>query len=96
MTRFRHEAATFQQEGDETSGASAGELIYLLQLTALCSDVCIEMNKGAPQLWGTLTEIALVRAALDAGIDVIALRQQHPLLRVQLRSAQRNYTLIAS
>ena len=91
MTRFRHEAATFQQEDDETSGASAGELIYLLQLTALCSDVRIEMNKGAPQLWGTPTEIALVRAALDAGIDVIALRQQYPILRVQLRSTQRNY-----
>jgi len=49
------------------------------------------MNKGAPQLWGTPTEIALVRAALDAGIDVIALRQQYPILRVQLRSTQRNY-----
>jgi Ca2+-transporting ATPase len=91
MTRFRHEAATFQPEDDGTTGASAGELIYLLQLTALCSDVRIEMNKGAPQLRGTPTEIALVRAALDAGIDVIALRQQYPLLRVQLRSTQRNY-----
>ncbi len=91
MTRFRHEAATFQQEDDGTSSASAGELIALLRLTALCSDVHIETNNGALQLQGTPTEIALVRAAINAGIDVVALRQQHPLLRVQLRSAQRNY-----
>lgn len=91
MTRYHHKAATFQPEHDGTTGASAGELMFLLRLAVLCSEVQIETNSNTIQLQGTPTEIALLRAALDAGIDAIALRQQYPLLRVQLRSTQRNY-----
>ncbi len=91
MTLYRHEEATFRRDGDSANGARTGELTYLLQLTALCSEVRIEMINGEPRLQGTPTEVALVQAALDAGIDVVALRQRHPLLRTQPRSEQRGY-----
>ncbi|ABU57656.1 cation-translocating P-type ATPase [Roseiflexus castenholzii] len=88
---YRHEEATFRRDEDGTNGARTGELAYLLQLTALCSEVRIEMTNGSLRLQGTPTEIALVQAAFDAGIDVAALRRRHPLLRAQPRSEQRGY-----
>ncbi len=91
MTLYRHERATFQYVRDGAAGERNDELIRLLQLTTLCSEVRIETNNGSFSLQGTPTEIALVQAALDANIDVAALRRQHPLLRVQPRSEQRGY-----
>lgn len=91
MTLYRHEQATFQYVRDSVNGERKDDLIRLLQLTALCSDVRLETNNGSFTLRGTPTEIALVQAALDAHIDVIALRQQYPLLRIQPRSEQRGY-----
>lgn len=93
MTLYRHEEATFRREGESVDGVRTGELTYLLQLTALCSEVRIEMTNGSPRLQGTPTEMALVQAALDAGIDVVALRQRYPLLRMQPRSEQRGYMI---
>ncbi|MCS6842736.1 MAG: HAD-IC family P-type ATPase [Caldilineales bacterium] len=43
------------------------------------------------KLSGTPTEVALVQAALDAGVDVLALRQAYPLQRVRLRTETRAF-----
>jgi Ca2+-transporting ATPase len=51
----------------------AGDAPELLRIGALCSDAVIE--QGAPV--GDPTEVALVIAAMDAGIDVPALRHTH-------------------
>ena len=51
----------------------AEDALELLRIGALCSDAVIE--RGAPV--GDPTEVALVIAALDAGIDVAALRHTH-------------------
>jgi len=93
MTLYRHEEASFRCDRNGKDGARMGELTYLLQLTALCSEVRVEMTNGSLRLQGTPTEIALVQAAIDAGIDVVFLRQRHPLLRMQPRSEQRGYMI---
>ncbi len=52
---------------------AADDAVELLRIGALCSDAVIE--RGEPV--GDPTEVALVLAAMDAGIDVPALRQTH-------------------
>jgi Ca2+-transporting ATPase len=59
----------------EIDAADAHEL---LRIGALCSDAVI--GQGAAPV-GDPTEVALLRAATDAGIDVAALRQSHRKLR---------------
>jgi Ca2+-transporting ATPase len=51
----------------------AEDSLELLRIGALCSDAVID--QGSPV--GDPTEVALVVAAMDAGIDVAALRQSH-------------------
>jgi P-type Ca2+ transporter type 2C len=55
----------------------AEDSVELLRIGALCSDAVIE--RGAPV--GDPTEVALVVAAGDAGIDVASLRQTHRKVR---------------
>ena len=67
------------------------ELVRLLQVVTLCSDV--EFS-GTPSDWtleGSATEKALVELALQAGIDVMALRKQCPKLRTRDRAEGRPY-----
>ncbi|CAK0759358.1 ATPase [Gammaproteobacteria bacterium] len=69
-------------------------LRHLLRTVALCNDVDVEINDGEgapPTLKGSPTEMALVWAGLEAGLDVAALRTAHPRLAVAYRSEGRNY-----
>jgi Ca2+-transporting ATPase len=62
-------------------------LSRLLEIGALCSETQIEPGEdGEPTLNGAATENALVRLALDAGMDVAALRRERPRLSIRLRS----------
>jgi Ca2+-transporting ATPase len=76
---------------DGLAAVETPEVDQLLRLTVLCSEVEYEQGSGPPQLQGTPTETALVQAALDAGIDLDALRAQYPLARMRLRTEQRNF-----
>jgi P-type Ca2+ transporter type 2C len=58
----------------------------ILTVACLCSDTEIEDSDGQLVLNGSGTENALVRAALDRGVDARALRQEFPRLSVQHRS----------
>jgi P-type Ca2+ transporter type 2C len=62
----------------------------LWRVGSLCSDVVLEPG-DPPSTSGSPTERALVDAALEAGIDVSALRDQHPLARVEHRSEERKW-----
>jgi Ca2+-transporting ATPase len=70
-------------EGPETDG----ELRRLLEVAALCNEADIEGD----HLSGSPTEVALLRAAVAAGIDVAALRTAHPVTRTEHRSERRMY-----
>jgi Ca2+-transporting ATPase len=73
----------------EASGDCA--LRRLLEVVSLCNEVEIEKREDGWDLHGTPTERALMEAVLASGIDVEALRKQHPLRDLQQRSDDRNY-----
>ncbi len=62
-------------------------LAWLLRVGVLCSDAGLEERAGQLLPTGSATEGALVRLALDAGLDVAALRQAHPRVAVRHRAA---------
>ncbi len=63
----------------------------MLRLAALCSEVEISGTADAPEFKGSPTETALVQAAWEIGIDLFALRDQHPLQRSRLRGEGRGF-----
>ncbi len=75
--------------GADVSGADRGAddpLAALLRVGTLCSDAGLEERDGRIVPTGSATEGALVRLAVDAGLDVAALRERHPRLAVRHRT----------
>ena len=66
------------------------ELRWLLWVGVLCSESEVVRQDGDYCLRGSATENALVQMAIDANIDVAALRQRYPRQRTYLRSQDRN------
>lgn len=64
---------------------------YLLMVCALCSETKLTGGTAESRLSGSATEVALVRLALDAGLDVETLRSDYRFLEVNHRSEQRLY-----
>jgi Ca2+-transporting ATPase len=90
-TRYEHTDAGFSVRGEPVRPDAEPDLVEVLRLAALCSEVELHTGTDRPQLMGTPTEVALVRAAIEAGIDVGALRTRTPLLRSRLRSEGRGF-----
>lgn len=63
----------------------------LLEVAVLCNEVELADESGVTVLRGSPTESALVQLALDAGLDVAALRARHPQRAMQRRAQARNY-----
>lgn len=70
---------------------SHGELVKMAQVCVLCSESEIEQQADNYMFKGSPTENALIYMAINAGVDVTALRKQLPMLRVDLRSENRNF-----
>jgi Ca2+-transporting ATPase len=70
---------------------AAPDLARLLQLGALCSEADILPGPDGPEIVGSGTEAALLRAALAADLDVAALRRQWPRTALSQRSEHRPY-----
>jgi len=69
------------------------EIRRLLEVVSLCSEVKFNGSAGGPELEGSPTECAMVEAALDARLDVRALRLAHPLLKTTHRAENRPYMM---
>lgn len=65
------------------------QLRRLFEIVVLCSEARVERRNGELAFDGSSTEVALIRLAADAGVDVEALRARHPLLDVRLRTEGR-------
>ncbi|MFZ0255371.1 MAG: HAD-IC family P-type ATPase [Gammaproteobacteria bacterium] len=65
----------------------------LLETGALCSEVDLKVEPEGTVLTGSPTEQALVQCALQAGIDVAALRAECPMLGLEHRSEEQNYMI---
>jgi Ca2+-transporting ATPase len=69
----------------------AGELSKLLEVCWLCSDATIERREDQWEVDGSPTEVALVRMALNAGVDVAGLHQKFPILETRSRTESQAY-----
>ena len=86
----------FVRNGRVTDGTDEVDVLnrvyfHLLMVCALCSETKIDDVDGETRLSGTSTEIALIRLALDAGLNVQTLRSDYRFLEVNHRSEQRLY-----
>ena len=64
---------------------------HLLVVCALCSETKVNDGGEETRLSGSATEVALVRLAIEAGLDVQTLRSDYRFLEVNHRSEQRLY-----
>ena len=79
-------------DGEVIDPLSRPELARLMQVVALCSESeLVDAAGQAVQLDGSPTENALVMLAINAGIDVPALRAEHPVVRTRYRAEGRPY-----
>lgn len=67
------------------------ELLKLMHICVLCNETQVDTNQGKYVLSGSATENALIHMAITAGVDVQALRDQHPLLGTNYRSENRQF-----
>ncbi len=83
-------------DGGPPMAASAQPAVAkLLEICALASDATVEMRGGEWAIDGSPTEAALLRLALNGGVDVDDLRRRFPLLRVWQRSESQPYMTTA-
>jgi P-type Ca2+ transporter type 2C len=66
----------------------AARLERLARVAVLCSDVEISRDHGEWRIAGSSTEEALVRLALDVGVDPLDLRERYPVVSKQARTEQ--------
>lgn len=93
MTTYEVRDARLCMNGESVDARELSDVFEFLRLASLCSEVEIvpDENREGDGLQGTPTETALVRTALNLGIDVRAYRKQYPMERVRLRSEERNF-----
>jgi Ca2+-transporting ATPase len=89
-----HTAGTHLEVSRDTGWSAGGaveprrvaHLQQLLEVAVLCNESEVRGENGSIALSGSATENALLRVAMDAGIDVGAIRGQHPLVDVRYRT----------
>lgn len=81
------------RRGQASVGAPAERpaLRRLFEIGALCSEARLVRNGGTIKVVGSPTEAALVRLAIDAGLDPGELRRRLPLRATDYRSEDRQY-----
>ncbi len=67
------------------------ELLRLIHVSTLCSESEVSRQNGEYIVSGSATENALIYIAINAGVDIMELRERHPLLKINHRSENRNF-----
>ena len=81
----------FLAGGEPFDPMAREELVRLMQVVSLCSEVELHSKDGKLELEGSATEQALVDMALNSGIDVMALRKKYPTKRTRYRAEGRPF-----
>ncbi len=91
QTRARLTDEQFRTETGAVAGRTTDrEVVRLLELAILCNDVEL-LDAAAGHANGSATEMALVRAAIRAGLDVGAIRLRHPRRATLERAEDRRF-----
>ena len=80
----------FVRAGLPADVMASEEIVRLMQVVSLCSETVI-VGREEMQIEGSATETALVEMAINAGIDISALREQFPTLKARHRAEGRPY-----
>ena len=91
MKHYEVSGGTFSSDRRPVHLSQNPEILKLLEACSLCSEAELETANGSTAVNGSATEAALVRMALNSGIDVAALRARYPLLRMSYRTETQNY-----
>lgn len=91
MKRMIVISGKFITEKDYVAPFACDELLRLMEVSVLCSETEVSKQEGKYILRGSPTENSLVDMALDAGIDVLELREKYPILKITYRSENRHY-----
>jgi Ca2+-transporting ATPase len=81
----------FVANGEEIHPYACDELLKLIHLSVLCNESEVFKKDGEYLVTGSSTENALLHMAIGAGVDVIALRERFPLVKISYRSENRNF-----
>ena len=91
MRKFTVSNGQFFHGNEPLEAVTCEELVRLVHIGVLCSETEIELQNGQFVLRGSPTENALIYMAINAGVDVVTLRQERPVLKTQLRAENQNY-----
>ncbi len=78
-------------EGKSINPYTNEDVLRLLHLSVLCNESMVSGQEGDYVVEGSSTENALVNLALSSGVDVVSLRAQHPIVKLNHRSEERHY-----
>lgn len=90
---IRRSDASFWSVDSQTLIHSRTDLGLLLEVICLCSEVHLNNGLTGVELEGSPTETALVDIALEAGVDVARLREDHPQEKIWHRAEDRPYMM---
>jgi P-type Ca2+ transporter type 2C len=82
--------STFSTGKERLDPLDCEELLRIMHVSALCSETEVVRRNGTYVLQGSSTENALLQMAITAGIDLVQLRQRHPLIRIRHRAENHN------
>ncbi len=89
MQRVKLTDGQFHSKAGPIDPGSCGEMLQLMRVSALCNETEISGSGEELLLEGSSTETALIRMAIQAGVDIAELRKQYPLLKTNYRSESR-------
>jgi Ca2+-transporting ATPase len=74
------------------SPEKSASLLKLIEVSVLCNSSEVSQGGGGEYVVnGSATENALIYLAIASGVDVLSLRQQHPLVETHHRSESQNF-----
>ena len=91
MRRLQVADGTFIAGEDRIDPLACEELVKLAQICVLCSETEIERQGVQYVLKGSSTENALIHMAIDAGVEILQLREEYPVLQVTHRAENQNF-----
>jgi Ca2+-transporting ATPase len=91
MKRMQVSEGRFSCGRENINPFACDELLRLIHISILCNETEVSNQKGEYVLRGSPTENALIHVAISSGIDVVAVRDGYPVLKINYRSENRNY-----
>jgi P-type Ca2+ transporter type 2C len=93
MRRIDVSSGNLTAHGSPVNPLECEDLLRLMQVGALCSDTDVRREDGKLVLNGPPMDNALLNLAISAGVDVLELRKDYPVVTVRRGSAHRKYMM---